>query len=504
MRRITTLLLLLLPAFLAVPAASCTPREPRLQEVAVTPPTNGVVPEKRPLPLPPARKRNVFLITIDTLRADHLGAYGYPRNTSPNLDRFARENVLFREPLAQWPKTSPSFVSMLSGLHPQTTGLTRLCPLQIAEEMTMVAERFGSGGYHTLAVVSNPNLDAQFGFAQGFDDYSEGWKPEQEKRLTTKGKQRGPASYAQFINRHAFSALDRAGTKEGVFAWIHYTDPHAPYQPPAEYANRFVRDPWYDPTRMVDFTASNDACFGGVRPFAQLEEHRELAYYVAQYDAAIFTVDEQIGELFKGLKARNLLDDALVIITADHGEALGEHDYYFDHGALPYQDCIRVPLMMTMPGLAAPVTIAQPVGLIDLVPTMLSFAGLPADPRLEGSDLLPVIRGDAEPSDFVVMGAGYATDHQHAIRAGRWKLIYVPSETERAFMTGAEWELYDLEVDPGELHDRAAERPEIVESLRLKLLEWLATHHSDGSSAGGAIALDPRTEELLRKLGYIK
>ena len=509
MKSLSEVLLLVAIAMGAAPA--CSGSDP---STTVAAGTNAAETVASPLPaqadpVRPSRKKNVFLITIDTLRADHLGVYGYRRDTSPHIDRFARSNVLFKNAVAQWPKTSPSFASMLTGRHPQVTGLARICPLQVGEELQLVAERFKSAGWKTLAVVSNPNLDTQFGFAQGFDDYSEGWKPEQQERIDTKGELPGPESYARFINQHAFSALDRAGQTDGLFAWIHYTDPHAPYRPPPAYSGRFVDDPWYDATRKVALNGDEVAepYFGGIPPYARLDGPREteLDYYVAEYDAAIYTTDEQVGVLLAELERRGLLEDALVILTADHGESLGEHDYFCEHGSFPYEDCTHVPLVMALPGTTGPLTIDAPLGLIHLVPTMLSFAGLPPDAELPGQDLLPLLRGEGEPPEFAISAAGYAEHYQQVVRAGRWKLVHVPDLNDRRRMTGAEWELYDLEVDPGELVNLAEQRPEVVESLRRKLLEWLASRRPVHSGQQGRIdALDPRTEELMRKLGYIK
>lgn len=497
-------------AFVAAEAAAAEPEAvasgAAAQEAAAPMAAAAKAPAAEPAA---ARKRNVFLITIDTLRADHLGAYGYRRDTSPHIDRFARSNVLFKHAVAQWPKTSPSFASMLTGRHPQVTGLARICPLQVGEELQLVAERFKAAGWKTLAVVSNPNLDAQFGFAQGFDDYNEGWKPEQNSRIDARVQLPGPASYARFINDHALSALDRAGTTEGLFAWIHYTDPHAPYRPPPAYSGRFVDDPWYDATRKVALNGDEveEPYFGGIPPYARLDgpREKELDYYVAEYDAAIYTTDEQVGALLAELERRGLLEDALVILTADHGESLGEHNYFCEHGSFPYEDCTRVPLVISLPGLREPLAIDAPVGLIHLVPTMLSFAGLPPDAELPGQDLLPLLRGEGEPPEFAISAAGYAEHYQQVVRAGRWKLVHVPDLNDRRRMTGAEWELYDVEVDPGELVNLAEQRPEVVESLRRKLLEWLASRRPFYSGQQGRIdALDPRTEEMMRKLGYIK
>src|SRR5688572_29031725 len=155
-----------------------------------------------------AKKRpNIFLITIDTLRADHLRIYGYPRRTSPNLDRFGKENVFFGHPLCQWPKTTPSFASMLTGLHPRTTNVKRICGTEVPAKFELAAERFQAAGWKTVGVVSNPNLDVGFGFAQGFDDYTEGWKEEQRSRVTAEIPGDSPDTYAKFVNLQFFSAL---------------------------------------------------------------------------------------------------------------------------------------------------------------------------------------------------------------------------------------------------------------------------------------------------------
>jgi len=454
-----------------------------------------------------AKRPNVFLITIDTLRADHLGIYGYPRRTSPHLNRFGRENVFFRHPLCQWPKTTPSFASMLTGLHPRTTTIKRICGVEVPDKLVLVAERFQAAGWKTVGVVSNPNLDVGFGFAQGFDDYTEGWKDEQRKRITAEIPGDSPDSYAKFVNLQFFSALDRVGAKEGLFAWVHYSDPHAPYEPPKVYASKFVDDAWYDTTRHATLLPESEGTlsYGGIPVHAALGGRTELAWYLAQYDAEIFATDEQIDILLDGLEKRGLLKDALVIVTSDHGESIGEHDWYCEHGPHPYEDCAKVPLLMKVPGLELPVTVEQPVGLIDLVPTMLSFAGLELDPKLEGVDLLPVIRGVAEPPDHVVTGAGYAEDSMRAIRVGRWKLIHVRDPVERARLTGEEWELYDVDADPKELENLAAARPDVLLALQRRMADWLFHHPMPAQEeTGAATPLDPRTEELLRKFGYIK
>ena len=436
---------------------------------------------------------NVLLITIDALRADHLGVYGYPRPTSPNIDRLARQGVLFQRAVSQWPLTSPSFAAMMSGTYGHTNGLMRTTAQRMPDRSLMLAELLKSGGYRTWAAVGNVNLARAFNFDQGFDTYRELWREDDEQKT-------------EQITRSGLELLKQASAERPFFLWLHYFDPHARYRPPKPFDGMFVDDEHFDPSWRVPLHEEKRWELGGISSNVSLGHEDRVAYYVAQYDAEIRYVDQQVGILLKALKEQGLAGNTLVVLTADHGESLGDHNYFFEHGRFPYDDCVHVPLIVRAPGLSRPGgAVRSPVQSIDLVPTVLDLAGLPADPQAEGKSLRPLLRGErptGDPWAYAFTESGFARDYQRSITSERYKLIYVPDAGDRRAMRGRELELYDLAADPGETRNLADERPEVAGPLKEQLWRWIA----DGGAAAPApegVKADRQAEEQLRSLGYI-
>ncbi|MGH2669536.1 MAG: sulfatase, partial [bacterium] len=257
---------------------------------------------------------NVVWITIDTLRADHLGAYGYARPTSPHIDALARQGVLFRQAMVQWPKTTPSMASMLTGTYPHTNGIIRFTPLAIGSRPLLFSEMLGNAGYRTIAISTHPALTPLYQFAQGFDVFVEAW------RDSTRRSARATEEATTWLREHA--------TGSPFFLWIHYMDPHARYAPPPPYDGMFVGDAHYDGRRRLRLNEGENEDLGGVPGRASLGRRNELAYYVAQYDAEIRYTDENVGAVLEALRVSGADERTIVILTADHGESLGEHDYY--------------------------------------------------------------------------------------------------------------------------------------------------------------------------------
>ncbi|MFL6198050.1 MAG: sulfatase [Thermoanaerobaculia bacterium] len=444
----------------------------------------------------PKPRLNVLLITIDTLRADHLGAYGYARPTSPNIDRLAREGVLFRRAQAQWPKTSPSFASLLSSTYGHTNGLIRTTAQRMPDRFLLLAELLKAGRYDTSAAVANVNLSRLFNFDQGFDKYVEIWLEGQDHRLRT-----------ELVTRHGLDLLERASRRRPFFLWLHYLDPHARYEPPPRFNEMFVGDRHFDPARRAPLNDAVEDDVGGIPARSNLGREDRIAYYVAQYDAEIRYVDEQVGLLLKDLEERGLAGETLVVLTADHGESLGDHNYFFEHGRLPYEDCVRVPLILRGPGTGAPGRVVRsPVELIDVLPTLLDLTGLPAAPQAEGKSLRRLLEEDRVGGArwaYAFTESGYAKDYQRSITTERYKLIWVPDREDRRIMRGREFELYDLDADPGETRNLIDERPKVAVLLEAQLRRWIL---AGGAAAGvpPAVALDSTTEEHLRSLGYIR
>ncbi|HEV8578186.1 MAG TPA: sulfatase [Thermoanaerobaculia bacterium] len=437
---------------------------------------------------------NVLLITVDALRADHLGAYGYPRPTSPHIDRLGREGVVFWRAVSQWPKTSPSFASMLSSTYGHTNGLVRTTGQRLPDRLFTVAELLKAARFDTSAAVANVNLGKVFNFHQGFDIYREIWE---------EGEDDG--SGTELVTRRGLELLERGFHRRPFFLWLHYFDPHAPYEPPGALDEMFVGDRYFDPARRAPLHTRKRRDLGGIPVQSRLGREDRIDYYVAQYDAEIRYVDEQIGILLRALEGLGLASNTLVILTADHGESLGEHNYFFEHGRFPYDDCVRVPLILRGPGTGTPGRLVRsPVELIDVLPTVLELAALPPSPDAEGKSLRPLLVGDRETGRrwTAFSESGYAENYQRSITSERYKLISVPDSEDRRVMQGRELELYDLQEDPGEKRNLIDERPDVARPLEKRLRRWMAGSRA-GARAPEAVRIDPGTEERLRSLGYL-
>lgn len=405
---------------------------------------------------------NVVMIVVDTLRADHLGCYGYPRATSPNIDRLASRSVRFENCTTAWPETCQSMAAILSGAWCQTTGVVVRTPQAIPLELELLPEILDRRGYATAAFTTNSVLSKENRFDQGFDTYVEVSRPDSNPKKWSE-----VALAAEWIGQHAH---------EPFFLWVHHLEPHAPYAP--QNARRFVGDRWYDPSRRVEVRPperSFDA-LGGFPGFSAIRGHDELAYYIAAYDSEIVDVDAKIGELLATLDALELADDTIVIVVADHGEGFGEHDYYW-HGKVPFEETAHVPLLLRVPGVAPGVS-RDVVSTIDVAPTVLELLGLPRAQLHEGESLVTRLRDPEAPNDerVVFLEAGFEKHDrawQRCVRDWRFKLVYMPGQRERDQLNLAEYQLYDLQDDPGETKDVLDRFPEVAERLRKELFAWM-------------------------------
>ncbi|UCE87113.1 MAG: sulfatase [Deltaproteobacteria bacterium] len=311
----------------------------------------------------PARPASAVLIVIDTLRADHLGAYGHARPTSPNIDRWSKRGALFEQALASSPWTLPSFGAIYTGRHPSQHRAGQLIVRQPPERTfarldaatPTLAERLSERGYATAAVVTNPFLHPSFGIARGIESYD---------------YVRGDARR----NRRASAVVDRAlrwldGRDARPFLLVvHCFDPHLAYDPPPSVRGRFT----------AGYTGSLEL---PLNPLLQIRAGRveldaaDRRFIEAAYDEELLFVDAQVGRLLDGLEARGLLTDTLVMLTSDHGEEFFEHDG-FEHGHSAYQELLHVPLVVWGPGVR-PGRISPPVSHVDLVPTLLDALGQP-------------------------------------------------------------------------------------------------------------------------------
>lgn len=460
---------------------------------------------------PAGTPRHVLLITVDTLRADHLSAYGYPRATAPAAERLAADGVLFERAIAQWPKTGPSFASMFTGQYPQSTGLTHKAAIRIPEGYLTLPEFLAGRGFTTVAVNSNAVLSKELGWDRGFTEYLQTWE-------VAGGIAEDPVEYrrsmnAARVNELALPLLARHKDDAHLFAWIHYSDPHAPYLLPEGVPNLFLGDAYDVGDAQVDLRDPEAVALG---------DHRDLRYYVASYDANVWFADQKIGELLAGARELGILDDALVVFTADHGESLGEHGYYFGHGRLPYNQGARVPLIVSYPrgGVPGAVRVAQPVELVDLYPTLAALLAPGREvPGLEGESLLPFLRpaaatdADAEARRrsqagfalaFSEAGGGSPTTHFRSVQDAEWKLIYHPRLQSGKTTLPQRYELYHLSEDPGETLDLLGEAPEPLARLRRELFAWMKGSDWIRRSRDEIKAHDQETLKALRALGYVE
>jgi len=406
-----------------------------------------------PLHVPPgsAAGSNVLLITIDTLRADRVGAYGNPSGLTPALDRLADGGIRFESAYTPVPMTLPAHASLLTGLEPFAHGIRNNTASRLGQTPTL-ATMLKSAGYRTGAFVGALVLNAGFGLDRDFDVYDDRFgqaeRPaEHVIRAATDWILRGAST-----SDSADPASNRSNRTLPWFAWIHLFDPHAPYQAPSEY--RVGR---------------------------------------TDYDAEVAYTDAMIGRGLDELRAAGQLDRTIVLAVADHGEALGEHGEA-SHGLFAYESTLRVPMIVTAPGIRAQV-VPTPVAIVDLVPTVLDLLGVAIPSGLDGRSLLGAgDRGTRDPRALYLEALDANLTRGWAPLTGvildGWKFIELPIP-----------ELYDLEKDPGEAHNLAPRERERSRVLQARLKDMIAGRRPAAEAARALI--DAETSQRLASLGYL-
>jgi len=409
---------------------------------------------------PPPRRPNVVVILIDTLRADHLPVYGYPRDTAPFLARLATKSVVFSAAQSTSAWTAPATASLFTSLYPfqhrvDTGFMVTKQMREIGQEISLnrlpldvptLPEVMKGAGYSTFGVSANVNIGAVMGFARGFDHFRHFPSDAPATALAEKARQ--------------WERRLRGGSP--YLLYMHFLDPHAPYRENA---------PWFVPSADPD------------------------ANRMAAYDSEIRLVDSVLEDLYRALGWDR---DTLLIVLADHGEEFADHGGR-GHGQTLFSEMLHVPLIVHGPGLFAPRRVAEPVGLIDVLPTLRDLTGTPADPRDEGRSLRPLLEGGPADAERRSLFAHLLRRDQggrllHSVRRGRWKYIEG---------TSADPLLFDLAQDPRETVNLVQASPTLAEHLRTNLRESV---RSAKTFAGGqaATVLDPATAETLRALGYVQ
>ena len=327
------------------------------------------------------RPRLILLLTVDTLRADRLGAYGSPLGLTPALDGLAARSQVFTNAFAPAPLTLPSVAAMLTSRYPEELGMmhnSAVAPRQVPRLPGVLRDR----GWATGAVVSNYVLRRRAGLARGFLHYDAQLNQREGQRAVR--ERRGADT-----TRAALAMVDTlAPGRKPVFLWVHYQDPHGPYVPPDALRRRTLAREIAAPDGLRELPLSTGQGGEGALPrYQEVAGHRQVGFYRAGYNGEVALVDEEIGRLFAGLEQRTLLRDAVVLFAADHGESLGEEGHWFAHGERVGPELVRVPLMMRVPGMAAARRDAL-ASLLDVFPTLAALAGADVPPSLRGRDLL--------------------------------------------------------------------------------------------------------------------
>ncbi len=395
---------------------------------------------------------NVLVITLDTLRADHVGSYGYGAAKTPVLDALAARGARFASATTTTPLTLSAHTSLFTGTWPTTHGVRDNTGFYVDDSVTTLAEVLKGRGYRTGGFVGAFVLDARWGIAQGFDYYFDEFDLSEDV---------GPGLDA--IQRRGFEVVDAATTwlrqpaTTPFFAWVHLYDPHTPYDAPAEFASQFP--------------ATRDGA----------------------YDAEVAYADAQVGRLLSTLQADGRLENTIVVVMADHGEQLGEHREQ-SHGFFVYDAVVQVPLIVAGPGIASRVVPDQ-VRIVDVMPTVLDLLGVEVPSAVQGASLRPALGGQRQEllafSESWYPRFHYGWSELQAVRDGRYKFILAPRR-----------ELYDLTADPKELTNLAASDTARADTLE-RALRALVAKTSTEAAAKGPQPVDAAAEQRLRALGYV-
>lgn len=436
-----------------------------------------------PVAPPVAPAPNLVIYLIDTLRADHLGAYGYPRPTSPEIDRFAAESVRWIEARAQASWTRPAVATILTGLLPVTHGVEQVFDA-LPEEIETVAERLRAGGYTTALFTTNANIVPRLGFAQGWDHYA---------YLVRQVGRRTAHLESQEMNPAIFDWLARGRDRsKPFFAVVHTLDPHDAYLP----AERFR-------LRLAPDVPVERGCCESLREMWQLEGDAALARAAELrqlYDAEIAQNDASFGDLLRELDRLGVGGDTAVLLLSDHGEEFYDHGSW-KHGWTLYEEMLRIPFVLRLPGRAhAGRVLPGPVDQIDVVPTLLELARLPVPAELPGASVLAELGGAPRQPRVSLAWLKRGEVGLASATLQQWKLVrrlggWIAPSGQPPF------ELFGLASDPRERHDLAL-GGRVRRDWLIAQLKSAEARYASGTAAE-TVELDAELEQALRALGYL-
>lgn len=404
---------------------------------------------QKPTGTPMWRPLNVVLVTIDTLRADRLGCYGHPENLTPNLDRLAKNGVMFGNAVAQTPSTPPSHASMFTGTYPTVHQVRNAGGFALDKSHRTLAEILQDKGWQTAAFVGSSVLDRVYGLNQGFQIYDD--------RMPKSASSEEPSRRAGQVVDRAIAWLQNTSGPKPFFLWVHVYDPHAPHDPPQPFKSKYKKSP---------------------------------------YDGEIAYTDREVGRLFDAIAKKSPAEKTVLTVLADHGESLSEHGEYY-HGVFLYDSTLRIPWIMVGPGIPAGIRVNKQVRTIDLLPTLMTLLAGETPSACQGVSLVPAFTGQPINTTYSYAEALYPKLNMgwtelRAIRTDQWKYIRAPRS-----------ELYKLQNDPGEtlnvIENHAAEARELQEQLGR-----LASIGRDNSPEKVQIkTISAATERRLESLGYV-
>ncbi len=405
--------------------------------------------------LRPVGHPNVLLITIDTLRADRLGCYGFTLARTPNIDGIAREGVRYSDAICVAPITLVSHTSILTGMNPPAHGVRDNGTYRVGDDTVTLADRLKSAGYATHAFVSAAVLNRRYNLSKGFDDYDDNlWGEDNPKLFMIRERQANKTidSVLNWFNRWRTSR-----DRKPFFTWVHLFDPHQPYRPPS-WARILAPSP---------------------------------------YDGEIAFADQELGRLFSALRQNGVMDNTIVVITADHGESLGEHDEK-THAIFIYDATVHVPLIIRFPRLLPTGSVYRgPVRSIDIVPTLLSILGVKGAEETQGVNLVPATLGKIRPPDLPqysesrLSELGFGMAPLYGLRKGGHKWIRAPKP-----------EVYDLKADPQELVNIYDGNKTLAAELDEELGRIMEKGYK-GPASDADNPMNRETLDMLQSLGYL-
>ena len=437
---------------------------------------------------------NVILLLIDTLRADHMGCYGYYRETTPEIDKFAKESVIFKNMIAQCSWTRPSTTSILSGLYLKNHGVYAINQT-LSEDVLILPEILQDNGYHTYAFISNGIVSEHAGFNQGYDHFNDRLfarlMKERREQNNLSADPNGAVFYinSKNLNEEVFEFVrENVTSRFNNFIYIHYMDPHGPYNPEVKHFSADNKIQLGNDTRRLLGPKNVSQAF--LEEKTEKERQQIFQEMINSYDDEILINDDSVGELFEFLKSQGMYDNSIIIILADHGEEFYEHGG-FAHGRTLYEEQLKVPLIIKVPNIGHKV-IDEQVNHIDVVPTVLDLLGIDSGVEFDGVNVL-----DGKYHEFSYSELEFHKNKKSAIRTLELKLI-------RNHLDEKDNQFYLLSEDYKEKNDLYSNKEYSIEvELLYNRLNSFLEDKRDLDLTQQEREIDEETLEQLKALGYM-